>query len=485
MFGLMSSNSMVISLSASGDNIVSGFLSGLIMINSISSRDNAGKQVTTHSCPPFALTLSHSGYICAGGCDGRISFISISNQSSNQRTANNPKQNIEYGSDVSCAISSPSGNLIVLSSLEKLLVFELDSRVWRQKQVVELSGAYLITGLYWSIDGTKIVVGTLNGATELFVCKWKTKIIGDQLEINYVGNRQVVIKDLQKGSSAMFPSNFDIKDVKVIKENFVVIWTTNSLILGDIREPNDRVSEIDWSGMTTEGVKFSFDYDNVGLINVVGELYLVELGSNQLLASVRTDFVNQHLMRFQNITFVDLILSFNLIIISKSVRINERKCGAKVLAYLLDIKTITILDLISGIQLCNWSHNEKIDWIELNETGKKLIFRDRSLKLNLLDILNQESHIILNFCGFVQWVPGSDVIVAQSRDKLYVWYDFDKPVIHNISGSSQNDANGIERENGVTRVTFTIPSTDIILDEVLLEFDTAIEDGDLERYKLY
>lgn len=148
---------------------------------------------------------------------------------------------------------------------------------------------------------------------------------------------------------------------------------------------------------------------------------------------------------------------------------------------MLDIKTISIIDLISGIQLCNWSHSQRIDWIELNETGKKLIFRDKSLKLNLLDILSQESHIILNFCGFVQWVPGSDVIVAQSRDKLYVWYDLDKPVIHNISGGSQNDANGIEREKGVTRVTFTTPSTDIILDEVLLEFDTAIEDADLER----
>lgn len=295
MFGLMSSNSMAISLSFSGDNIVCGFLSGLVLINSINSRDSSGgKQVVTHSCPPFALTLSHSGYVCVGGCDGRISFINIANQ----RAANNNKQNIEYGSEITCAISSPSGNITVLSSLEKLLIFELDSRVWRQKNVIELCGAYLITGLNWSIDGTKIVCGTLNGAAELFVCKWKTKIIGDKLEISYVGNRQVVIKDLLKGTSAVFHSNFDIKDVKIIKENFAVIWTTSTLILGDIRESNDRVSEIDWNGMTTEGVKFCFDYDNVGLINVVGELYLVELGSDQLLASVRTDFVNPHLMRY-------------------------------------------------------------------------------------------------------------------------------------------------------------------------------------------
>jgi intraflagellar transport protein 172 len=98
--------------------------------------------------------------------------------------------------------------------------------------------------------------------------------------------------------------------------------------------------------------------------------------------------------------------------------------------------------------------------------------------------MSQESLILLNFCGFVQWVPGSDVIVAQSKERLYTWYDVNKPIIQEISGGSRNEATGIEREGGITRVTFTLPSTDIILDEILLEFDTAIEDGDLDRLDL-
>lgn len=165
---------------------------------------------------------------------------------------------------------------------------------------------------------------------------------------------------------------------------------------------------------------------------------------------------------------------------------NERKSGVKVLAYLLDLKTISVTDLTSltsSVQLCVWSHEERVDWLELNETGKRLLFRDRSCKLYMLDICTQdETVLMLNICGFVQWVPNSDVIVAQSSDKLYVWYDLSKPVIHEISGGSRLDATGIEREGGLSRVTFSGGSSnDIVLDEVLLEFDTALQDQDLER----
>lgn len=147
----------------------------------------------------------------------------------------------------------------------------------------------------------------------------------------------------------------------------------------------------------------------------------------------------------------------------------------------MDVKTIAVLDLITGLQLCTWAHNERIDWIELNELGNRLIYRDKALKLILLNIINQEFVLLLNFCGFVQWVPGSDVIVAQSKDKLYVWYDYTRPVIHSVSGGEGNEAIEIERKDGTTKVKFALPNSDIQLDEILLEFDTAIDDGDLER----
>jgi len=53
----------------------------------------------------------------------------------------------------------------------------------------------------------------------------------------------------------------------------------------------------------------------------------------------------------------------------------------------------------------------------------------------------------------VQWVPLSDVVVAQNRHNLCVWYnieDPDKVVIYNIA--NKGDVVGIERNSGKTSV---------------------------------
>lgn len=65
----------------------------------------------------------------------------------------------------------------------------------------------------------------------------------------------------------------------------------------------------------------------VCLIFNAGELNLVEYGLNELLGSVRTEFVNPHLI---------------------SVRVNERRqrgLQSKRLAYLIDLNTICISEL--------------------------------------------------------------------------------------------------------------------------------------------
>ena len=41
------------------------------------------------------------------------------------------------------------------------------------------------------------------------------------------------------------------------------------------------------------------------------------------------------------------------------------------------------VDLINGAMLGQISHDNKVDWLELNETGRKLLFRDKRLKVSV------------------------------------------------------------------------------------------------------
>ena len=45
----------------------------------------------------------------------------------------------------------------------------------------------------------------------------------------------------------------------------------------------------------------------------------------------------------------------------------------------------------------------------------KTLFSDKRLRLFLYDIGTERKESLISYCSYVQWVPGSDVIVAQGR----------------------------------------------------------------------
>ncbi len=196
-----------------------------------------------------------------------------------------------------------------------------------------------------------------------------------------------------------------------------------------------------------------------------GELSLVEYGINEALGSCRTEHMSPHLI---------------------SVRLNERKTkeDTKRVAYLADLQTIQILDLNTGLNLATISHNSKIDWLELSGKADKLLFRDKNCQLHLFDIESQTRATLLHYCGYVQWVPNSDVVVAQSRGNLCIWYSIDSPeraTMFPIKG----DIEDIERVNGRTEVVVDegVNTVSYTLDEGLIEFGSALDDQDFDRYQ--
>ena len=109
------------------------------------------------------------------------------------------------------------------------------------------------------------------------------------------------------------------------------------------------------------------------------------------------------------------------------------------------------MELGQGTIIATINHNASVDWLELSEHGTHLLFRDKKRKLHLFRIADQSSLTLLAYCSYVQWVPGADVIVAQSRSNLCVYYSIlhpDSVTTFQIKGEVED----IERRNGFTEV---------------------------------
>ena len=61
----------------------------------------------------------------------------------------------------------------------------------------------------------------------------------------------------------------------------------------------------------------------------------------------------------------------------------------KKVAYLIDLQTVRIGDLSTGVTDATISHDSRVDWMEMNGRATKLLFRDRRRALHLYDIASQ------------------------------------------------------------------------------------------------
>ena len=98
----------------------------------------------------------------------------------------------------------------------------------------------------------------------------------------------------------------------------------------------------------------------------------------------------------------------------------------KIIAYLLDPQTICIRDLVK-MNISSIEHNGVVDFVELNTTCSHLIFRDKKQNLMLYNVNTRTKRRIMSNCGYVQWIPSTDVLVSQSGSRMKVWYNIQSP----------------------------------------------------------
>ena len=442
------------------------------------SRGAAHSKFGTHMCAPTCLGWGTS--IVAAGPDRKVSFYSV--DGAIERTHEPANDDDTVRAFTSIAVS-PSGESVVLGNFDKLLTYTFNSRNedWVLGGTKDIPNLYTATALAWRADGSRIALGGLCGGADLFDAALKRVRYQGKFEFTYVSLSQVIVKRLSSGMRIVLRSSFgcEITKINVFQDRFLVANTSETLLMGDLL--SCKLSEVPWHTTGTE--KFHFDNPKVCMVYGAGELTLVEYGRNEPLGSCRTEHMTPHLV---------------------SVRVNERPpvdamvpggaaSGAggrlaandgvdnKKLAYMLDAATVRVIDLASGAPLATVAHDGKVDWVELNGRCNLLLYRDKRLKLHLYDIVKQSRSTLLSSCTYVQWVPSSDVVVAQSRNNLCVWYNIyapDKVTSYEIKG----DIEDIERAEGKTEVIVDegMNTASYVLDEGMIAFGTAVEDRHYE-----
>ncbi|XP_026675781.1 intraflagellar transport protein 172 homolog [Diaphorina citri] len=474
---LYASNSFVVALclNVRGAGVLSGHADGSIVryyvTEDASNFDQQQGRVVQHPVPPYALSWP-AGYILAAGSDRIVTIYESDGRVHRifDYTAPHYKER-----EFTVACSSPSGQAVVVGSYDniKLFAWSPSKSVWEEQPNKTIPNLYTISALSWKRDGSRIACGGLCGSVELFESVLKRTIWKGKFEMIYVSPSQVLVKPLSgesKGRGVILKSQYgyEITDVAIMgNDRYLVARTPDTLLLGDLHR--NLLSEVLWPD-SGRNEKFYFDNVTVCLVFNAGELSIIEYGNNEILTCVRTEFMNPHLI---------------------SVRLNERKQvhsqqENKKLAYLLDLHTICVIDLITNLPTLHINHDSKIDWLELNETAHKLLYRDKKMRLTLLDIRTSEKHNILNYCTFVQWLPGSDVVVAQSRHNACVWYNIDTPD-RITQFPVRGDIIDVIRENGQSEILTQDGNHQLgyELDESLIEFGTAVHDSDFGKAILY
>lgn len=429
-----------------GQTVVSAHLDGTIFRMTFESGTStaAVQKIAQHTCPAYALDFGRC--IIAGGGDQKVHLY---NPETCEKICDFDYTEDDKVQDMSVARFAPGGTTCVVGNWNCFFIYSYDnkSESWREISRKDIANLHTVTALSWKSDGSKLAVGATCGVADIYdACLRRFRYRG-AWEFTYISPSQVIVKRLSNNDRVVVKSNYDgveITRINIFQNRFLIANTSKTLLMGDLEK--SLISEIPWISNGSE--KFFFDNESVCMAYNVGELTIVEYGSNDILGSCRTQHMSPHLI---------------------SVRINEQpyrpsnydggvtpshngqEPDNKKVAYLLDIQTICIVDLDYGTNVAQITHDSKIDFLELNTGANLILFRDKRHRLHIYDIDLQQRSTLLPFCNYAQWVPEADVIVAQNRKTLSVWYNPtspDKMTTIEING----DIEEIERLNGHTTV---------------------------------
>ena len=385
------------------------------------------------------------------------------------------KKEDEY--EFTIASANTNGTAVCIGSFDqaKIFTFSESTNKWSESTggPLVIKNLYSVTALHWQPNGSKICLGSLVGSVELLDIASKKEIISSgKYEVSYVGNSQVVLKQLSTGASASVRSkfNYEITNVEMLEPSsvdtsYIIAWTNKSIIICDINSDSEELTEIPWH--TNGSELFAFQKDAI-LVYSNGEIAILEPGKNVVTTTLRIDT--------DNCAHVSVRVTNPR---NRNIRI-DRACYINN----SDSKSIVYLDLETGFQLETVNHMSKIAWLNLHENGNLLIFIDRRKQLWAIEFgKNNSPYKVLDYCKWASFVSGSDVLVAHDgANNLHVWYGStqEKPVIiptckgrvKKLSKNSGKITVTMQEENTSNEFTYN-------LDSHMIEFISALEENNL------
>lgn len=452
------SDSYVVSITTSydGQYIVTGHYDGSVYTYNLDSQ--AVRKIITYQTVPHAIGAGKN--IVVAGNDGKVNFYDLRGNFLNR---------IDYSQDDDCrdfhgAAVNPNGETIVLGNYNRFYVFNLNSRrnEWEEQSIIKINNYYNVTSMCWKSDGARFLTGNLCGSVDMFDISMRKYRYKDKFEINYISPSQIHIMSLENEQKSKIQSvrGYEITKVNILKDRYVIGHTNYTLVIGDLE--TDKCSEFEWRGGGNE--KFDMKNQNLCLIFNAGEVSVIEFGNNEILGTFRTEYVAPNLIS------------------AKIKYSNKGKTSKKVIAYMLDIQTICVLDLGTKTTLASISHDSQITHLELNANANKLLFKDKKKGLYLFDIMKNQKSTLLDYCNFMQWVPDSEVIVAQNRSGFVIWYSSDYPEKKNEHVVKGNVLD-VRRAQGKTNVIVQDGNVEVEfpLDDSLISFGFALESRELAK----
>ncbi|TPX43982.1 hypothetical protein SeMB42_g04483 [Synchytrium endobioticum] len=408
---------------------------------------------TMHSCAPTVLAWGET--VVAAGSDGVVRFYDDKGHEVQSFEYNQEDDEVDFTS----IAMNVEGQTAALGAYNRIYTFNWlkGLQAWEEAKPKQLENFYTVTCLIWKPDGSRLYAGSQCGAVDEFDCCLKKTTYKGKFEFTYVSSSQVIVKRLSTGARIVLKSHYgyEIEKINIFQDQFLVAHTPETLMLGDLA--SCKLSEISWTSGGNE--KFYFENPQFCMVFNAGELSLVEYGVNEVFGSCRTEHMSPHLI---------------------SVRIKED--AFREIAYLVDLQTAFVMDLNTGLNIAAIHHDAKIDWLELSNGGTKLLYRDKSKQLYVYDLSSQTRTTLLSFCSYVSWVPNSDVVVAQTRGNLCIWYAIDHPE-RITTFPVKGDVDRLERIDGKTQVIVDegINTVAYTLDDALIEFGSALGSHDYEK----